>query len=93
MKVILKFEPITLPPANEVCVKNSVHRGGVWSAGFLVLRVCSGGRPPGTATAAGDTHPTGMHSCSLNAPQNKQLIKKRSTLFLFTATCTKSLQL
>ena len=23
----------------------------------------SGGEPPGTATAAGGTHPTGMHSC------------------------------
>ena len=34
--------------------------GGAWSRG-------AGGDPPppGTATAAGGTHPTGMHSCSL----------------------------
>ena len=25
--------------------------------------VCVCGDPPGTATAAGGTHPTGMHSC------------------------------
>ena len=31
--------------------------GGVWSGGV------PGGDPPGTATAAGGTHPTGMHSC------------------------------
>ena len=34
--------------------------GGVWSRGM------PGGDPPGTATAAGGTHPTGMHSCLLN---------------------------
>ena len=36
--------------------------GGAWSGG-----VCSGGgswlRPPWAATAAGGSHPTGMHSC------------------------------
>ena len=26
--------------------------------------VLPGGEPPGTATAAGGKHPTGMHSCS-----------------------------
>ena len=44
---------------SQACAKNSVHRG-------------SGVHPPGrhpsptpeTATAAGGTHPTGMHSCS-----------------------------
>ena len=30
--------------------------GGVWSGG-------PGGDPPGTVTAAGGKHPTGMHSC------------------------------
>ena len=33
--------------------------GGAWSQGGAWWR------PPGTATAAGDTHPTGMHSCSI----------------------------
>ena len=46
--------------------------GGVWSqGGCLVLGKgglvpggwVSGGDPPRTATAAGGTHPTGMHSC------------------------------
>ena len=31
-----------------------------WSGGCLVP---GGGDPPETATAAGGTHPTGMHSC------------------------------
>ena len=48
--------------------------GEVWSWGVLARGVpgprgCAwswgvpGGHPPGTATAAGGTHPTGMHSC------------------------------
>ena len=42
--------------------------GGVcsWGVCFLLGGVCSQGVPggaPGTATAAGGTHPTGMHSC------------------------------
>ena len=45
--------------------------GGAWSVGVPGLGgVCArgclvpgGGDPPGTATAAGGTHPTGMHSC------------------------------
>ena len=52
--------------------------GGAWFRGGLVLGdACSGGAccrgvpgpggawwsPPRTATAAGGTHPTGMHSC------------------------------
>ena len=32
--------------------------GGTWSRGAAWWRP-----PPGTATAAGGTHPTGMHSC------------------------------
>ena len=64
---------------SEACVKNSVHRGGgAWSGGSgprggsLVssgggvsgLRGGPGGNPiPGTATASGGTHPTGMYSC------------------------------
>ena len=47
--------------------------GGVWSRGCLLWGVSGkgglvwgvpGGDPHGTATAAGGTHPTGMHSCS-----------------------------
>ena len=43
-------------------------RGGAWSTGCLLRGgVCSPGgtwwRPPRTVTAAGGTHPTGMHSC------------------------------
>ena len=31
--------------------------------GCLLPEGVPGGDPPGTATAAGGTHPTGMHSC------------------------------
>ena len=31
--------------------------------GGLLLGAVPGGDPPGTATAAGSMHPTGMHSC------------------------------
>ena len=57
-------------------VCDSVHRGGgAWSrgAGLVPGGTCSGvvpspgggawWRPPRMATAAGGTHPTGMHSC------------------------------
>ena len=47
--------------------------GGAWSRGGGSRRVPHwggvpgpggrGGDPPGTATAAGSTHPAGMHSC------------------------------
>ena len=40
--------------------------GGAWSGGWVPgpggVGV-PGGDPPGMATAAGGTHPTGMHSC------------------------------
>ena len=49
------------PQAGGVCWGGACS-GGAWSGGFL-LRVVPGGDPPGTATAAGGTHPTGMHSC------------------------------
>ena len=35
------------------------YLGGSAPGGWLV----PGGEPPGTGTAAGGTHPTGMHSC------------------------------
>ena len=42
-------------------------KGGSCSGGGLLPGGCSGGglveTPPGTATAVGGTHPTGMHSC------------------------------
>ena len=47
-------------------------RGDVWSRGVpapggggSAPRGVPGGDPPGTATAASGTHPTGMHSCLL----------------------------
>ena len=47
---------------------------GVWSGGCL-LRGWSwgvpGGDPPGTATAAGGTHPTGIHSCCILFQERK----------------------
>ena len=39
-------------------------RGVPGPGGCLVLGGMPGGDHPGTATAAGGTHPTGMHSCS-----------------------------
>ena len=48
--------------------------GGCLFRGGCSRGVCSegvpGGDPPGTATAAGGTHPTGMHSCYLLYLQN-----------------------
>ena len=42
--------------------------GGVWSRGDAWSGGVPGGDPPSvTATVAGGTHPTGMHSCCLNA--------------------------
>ena len=64
---ILSVQSWYLPPASKVwgkvifseaCVKNSVHGGrGSGPGGDTWWR------PPRTATAAGGTHPTGMHSC------------------------------
>ena len=36
---------------------------GAWSRGGAGSWGVPGGDPPGTATAVGGTHPTGMHSC------------------------------
>ena len=79
---------LLLPPATKLGqgyiftgVCDSVHMGGAWSGGCMVLgdawsggclvqgvhgpRGVPGGDPPAPemATAAGGTHPTGMHSC------------------------------
>ena len=54
-----------MPGPRRVCSGEVPGLAGPWSGGA----VCSQGgvgawwRPPGTATAAGGTHPTGMHSC------------------------------
>ena len=37
--------------------------GGAWSGGGLLPGEVPGGDHPPMATAAGGTHPTGMHSC------------------------------
>ena len=37
--------------------------GGLVPSGGSGTGGVPGGDPPGTATAAGGTHPTGMHSC------------------------------
>ena len=37
--------------------------GGAWFRGGAGLGRCLVETPPGTATAAGGTRPTGMHSC------------------------------
>ena len=63
-----------VPGTGGVCCRGGAWPGGsaargvgVWSRGCLVWGVpglggvC--GEPPVTATAAGGTHPTGMHSC------------------------------
>ena len=59
---------------SQACVKNSVHRevvsgpgrvpgpGGCLVPGVGLVPEGSGDPPPRTATAAGGTHPTGMHS-------------------------------
>ena len=65
----LRVNLLLLPPATKLGqgyiftgVCDSVHRGGlVWGG---LLRGGSWWRPPpGTATAAGGTHPIGMRSC------------------------------
>ena len=72
--------------------------GGSWSGGGWSGGSGPGGylveTPPGTATAAGGTHPTGMHSCDFNCilyitkyvnyTQRKHLISKSfKNFFLF----------
>ena len=63
-------------------VCHSVHGGGVawfWGGtapgGGLVLGGCLVEDPPGTATAAGGTHPTGMQSCWIyeDAPSSQKI--------------------
>ena len=48
-----------------VCSGGGAWSGGSAPRGVLGPRGVPGGDPPGTATAASGTHPTGMHSCCL----------------------------
>ena len=55
-----------LPPANEVWGKVIfLHLSVILftGGGCLLPGGCLVETPPGTATAAGGTHPAGMHSC------------------------------
>ena len=52
-------------PRGDACSRGVPGTGGAWSGGCMVPGVPGGDPPPPTATAAGGTHPTGMHSCSL----------------------------
>ena len=72
VSVSISVRGLIITARNEVgarlclCVCDSVHRGGVLSrGGWSGPGGMPGGEPPGTATAAGGTHPTGMHSCFL----------------------------
>ena len=71
--------------AGSACSQGVCSRGGVcsrrgaWSGGSAPGGLLQGGSapggvpgadPPGTATAAGGTHPTGMHSCRLDFLSN-----------------------
>ena len=47
----------------HLSVSHSVQGGCFLRGGCLLGGGGGGGDPPGTATAAGVTHPTGMHSC------------------------------
>ena len=85
----VKYSMELLPPANEVwgkviCLHLSVilSTGGcLVSGGCLVggMRCLvpggANGGDPRTATAAGGTHPTGMHSCLLSFHRTTVLIK------------------
>ena len=65
--------------------------GGAWSGRCAWSRgVCMGclvpggpgGDPPETATAVGGTHPTGMHSCSMDRLLNSDLLFDGSVIEL-----------
>ena len=59
---------------------------GVPGPGSRLRRGVPGGDPPQTATAAGSTHPTGMHSCSIIF--HKEMKKKHYVqIFKLIFTC------
>ena len=91
-----------LPPATKLGqgyiftgVYDSVHRGGVpppegagaSSQGGVCSRGGPGGDPPGTATAAGGKHPTGMHSWFIYYFRNKNGLHL-FILKIFSGNCT-----
>ena len=74
----------------EVPVPGGVPGRGGSAPGGGLGGVCSQGgawwRPPGTATAAGGTHPTGMHSCFMLLFTLMNL--KSKCIFLFAESVT-----
>ena len=54
----------------------------LFTGGVPGLRGVPGGDPPRTATAAGGTHPTGMHSCL-----QKQSRKLEGWIFIHVVFC------
>ena len=53
--------------ALQVASQHALQQGGAWSGGSAPGG-CLVETPTRTATAAGGTHPTGMHSCSIIIP-------------------------
>ena len=68
-KVIFSQASVILLTGGGVCSREVSAPEGLLLGGCLLRGgsvpggVCAWWRPPGTATAAGGTHPTGMHSC------------------------------
>ena len=56
----------SVPRRGGGLVRGGAWTGGVPGRGGLLRGVTWWRLPPGTATAAGGTHPTGMHSCSFS---------------------------
>ena len=52
-----------VPGPRGVCSWGGAWSGGVPGPGGVCSWGCVWWGPPGTGTAAGGTHPTGMHSC------------------------------
>ena len=79
--------PACLPMGG--CYPSMPCRGGLLLGGVPGPRGVPGGDTPRTATAAGGTHPTGMHSCCENVRFLKLVafgILLGSHLFLMTET-------
>ena len=78
--------PTCIAGGIPACLAAGLQGGGLLRGVCSKRGVCSGGEgvpggdPPGTATAAGGTHPTGMHSCMWMFSH-----------YNFTCTCTLAL--